>query len=299
MGHAAMPGSNYLHESNRKLFTELEESSGRSIGMLGLDYAQLADKNKKIDLSRTNQLLIEQWKKGGLVTVSWHARNPWTGNGSRDASIKGKISDLWKPGKKAHAKWMAELDQVAAALAELQNAGVVVIWRPLHESNGKSFWWSKATPEEFRQLWIQVFDYLTKEKKLNNLIWVYSVLARGKEAVNYPGPEYVDMTGLDLYAPGLESAKTSYDKLVALGKPFGLTEYGPYKGSDAKKNPLLAKPHYSYPKLIEEIRSYMPEAVFFQAWNHGHALVNQLDADKLLADPSVTDARDRGVAAAS
>lgn len=299
IGHAAKANSTYFQENYEELVLDLEDVSGEQLGMVGADYAQLTDSNPDIDLELTNQPLIDHWNDGGLVTVSWHARNPWTGKGSRDTSIKGKFLDVMTPGTAAHKAWMKELDAVAAGLAELQSAGVSVLFRPLHESNGNAFWWSKASASEFKAFWKQTYLYLTETKKLNNLLWVYSVVpkisskdGRREENKNYPGSDYVDMTGLDVYAPSLSTIAPSYQRMLKLGKPFGLTEYGPYKGSDADDDPSLLEPHFSYPVLMNEIRTYMPKAVFFQAWNHGHALVNQLDAGLLLKDPWVTDASD-------
>ena len=70
-------------------------------------------------------------------------------------------------------RWMHELDILAAGLGELQDAGVVVLWRPFHEVNGDWFWWGGKKPETFIRVWRHMFDYFTKTKKLNNLLWVY------------------------------------------------------------------------------------------------------------------------------
>lgn len=299
IGHPAKPGTTYFEENYEDLVTGLEQLTGESIGMVGADYAQLTDENPVIDLELTNEPLIDHWNDGGLVTVSWHSRNPWNGKDARDTAVKGKFSDILKPGTPANKAWMEELDVIADGLLDLQEAGVTVLWRPLHESNGNAFWWSKAGSSDFKALWKQMFVYLTEEKGLNNLLWVYSVVPKLKssdgrrgEEVNYPGSEYVDITGLDIYAPELDEMVPSYKKMLKFGKPFGLTEYGPYKGSDAKKNPSLELPHFNYDHLADEIRANMPEAAFFQAWNHGHSMAHQLNAAGLLKDPWITDATD-------
>lgn len=299
IGHPAKPGSTYFEENYEELVTGLEQLTGESIGMVGADYAQLTDESPVLDLELTNEPLIEHWNEGGLVTVSWHSRNPWNGQDARDTEIKGKFSDILKPGTAANKAWMEELDVIAAGLLDLQEAGVTVLWRPLHESNGNAFWWSKAGSTDFKALWKQMFVYLSEVKGLNNLLWVYSVVPKVKssdnrrgEDVNYPGSQYVDITGLDIYAPELDEMAPSYKKMLKFGKPFGITEFGPYKGSDAKKNPALELPHYDYSHLIDEIRTHMPQASFFQAWNHGHSMARQLNATGLLNDSWVTDATD-------
>ena len=68
---------------------------------------------------------------------------------------------------------MQELDQLAAGLEELKEAGVVVIWRPFHEMNGDWFWWGAKPPAEFVKVWRHMFDYFTNTKQLDNLLWAY------------------------------------------------------------------------------------------------------------------------------
>ncbi|MCH3994950.1 MAG: glycoside hydrolase family 26 protein [Prevotella sp.] len=96
-----------------------------------------------------------------------------------------------------------DLAQVASHLKDLQQAGIPVLWRPLHEAagnipNGGSawFWWGTAGAEQFKALWQYVFNYM-KNAGVNNLLWVWT----GDEnwADWYPGDQYVDFVGADIY----------------------------------------------------------------------------------------------------
>jgi mannan endo-1,4-beta-mannosidase len=90
-----------------------------------------------------------------------------------------------------------------------------------------------------------MFDYFTKERKLHNLIWVYAAALRcgkGQEGVTnvemrkrfYPGANYVDIAGIDVYPnsyigigkPQEDSYATSFNvmKQVAPGKMIALCE---------------------------------------------------------------------------
>ena len=68
--------------------------------------------------------------------------------------------------------------QYQNALKELQDAGVVVLWRPLPEMNGEWYWWGKTShpsnAEPYVNIFRDMYDYFTNVKGLNNLIWVYS-----------------------------------------------------------------------------------------------------------------------------
>lgn len=68
------------------------------------------------------------------------------------------------------------MDKVGAALQELQNQGVTVLWRPFHEFDGKWFWWCKGGPEYFVRLWQLMYRHFTQDLGLNNLIWVANLL---------------------------------------------------------------------------------------------------------------------------
>jgi len=78
------------------------------------------------------------------------------------------LNTLLAAGTETHTRWMGELDQIARGLQELEDAGVVVLWRPFHEMNGGWFWWGAHDPETFIQVWRQMFDYLAKTKGLDN-----------------------------------------------------------------------------------------------------------------------------------
>ena len=92
---------------------------------------------------------------------------------------------------------MEDIDAIAQQLLILQDAKVPVLWRPLHEAGGGWFWWGAAGPEAYRQLYILLYDKLTNEYGLNNLIWVWN----GQDKEWYPGDAYVDIIGEDIY-PG-------------------------------------------------------------------------------------------------
>ncbi len=288
LGH---PMDNYAYAYG-KYITELQKQTGQWVAMAGADYERLTSTYDPVDLSKVNAPLIAHWQQGGWVTISWHARNPWTWGNSRDKKM-GTYTDIFKPGSKAYKSWRTQLARVADALQELQAAGVTVLWRPLHEGNGKSFWWTQAKKREDQiRLWREMFDYLTVERGLHNLLWVHSAVREanaGRPAdYAYAGDAYVDIVGMDAYMPEL-GIDPEYARLTGLGKPFMMTEFGPFKSSDVQADPTLAEPHYDYARLIQQIRARYPLTVGFQVWNSDWAMVSQLNAKGLLEDPWVVN----------
>ncbi len=99
--------------------------------------------------------------------------------------------------QEGHDLLMEDIDAIAKQLQILQDAGVPVLWRPLHEASGGWFWWGASGAEAYKKLYILLYDKLTNEYGLNNLIWLWN----GQDADWYPGDEYVDIIGEDIY-PG-------------------------------------------------------------------------------------------------
>jgi len=237
----------------QEYIVKVHEDTAHWIAMAGTDYGRGRNDTDVPDRRAANQVLINHWNHGGLVTVTWHGSNPWTRGTAWQRRIT-KLTDLTDPDRDVHARWMAQLDRVADSLAELRDAGVVVLWRPFHEMNGGWFWWGRREPADYVTLWKHMFDYFVKTKHLNNLLWVYapSTTSSSPAISFYPGDDSCDIVELDHYAEGLELR--GYAELTAIGKPFGITEIGPQR--DLRGN-------YDYAKLLVAIRERYPNTVFF------------------------------------
>lgn len=88
-----------------------------------------------------------------------------------------------------------DLKNAAAYLKLLRDADIPVLWRPFHEAAGGWFWWGKDAAS-FKSLWIAMFNYF-KTEGLDNLIWVWTT--EGNDSDWYPGDQYVDIVGRDIY----------------------------------------------------------------------------------------------------
>ncbi|MGN0206140.1 MAG: glycosyl hydrolase [Muribaculaceae bacterium] len=170
-----------------------------------------------------------QWDNNGLVSYMWHWLVPPTeGAKIEDYSMSANngfdIREALKEGTWQNKQILADIEKVAGYLKLLQDAGIPVLWRPLHEAagsyskyqtNGAWFWWGDKGAEYTKQLWILLHDKLVKEYGLNNLIWVWTVqCVEGFEsaaAAAYPGNDYVDIVGADIYASDTESKLSEFN----------------------------------------------------------------------------------------
>ena len=98
---------------------------------------------------------------------------------------------------------MLAIKDLAEQLKKVQDAGVPVIFRPLHEAEGNPgkawFWWGDGGAEVYVQLWKLLYTQLTEEYGLHNLIWEYNSYTYASSPAWYPGDEYVDIVGYDKY----------------------------------------------------------------------------------------------------
>ena len=191
------------------------KDTGKHTALMGYDFMFLTKSDSR-NWYQPSQVEKAKawWNKGGLVTFCWHWLDPST-RSSKGASFRTEETSFRIPWDSASKSLNTEskeftqitrdLDTVANYLLELQEAGVVVLWRPLHEAcgnygkwggSGKAwFWWGDTGPEAYIALYRYMFDYFTNEKGLHNLIWIWN----GQEADWYPGDKYVDIVGYDIY----------------------------------------------------------------------------------------------------
>ena len=151
------------------------------------------------------QLVKDAYERGGINTFCWHMDNPANGKTAWDTT-RNTLKDLI-PGGIYYDAYVQYMDRAADYLKELKGKNgeaIPILFRPFHELTGSWFWWGKKqnTPEEFKALWQFTIDYLRNNKKLHNLLIVYSTADFDSEAEfleRYPGDGYVDFVGFDNY----------------------------------------------------------------------------------------------------
>ena len=130
--------------------------------------------------------------------------------------------------------WQKQIKRLAEFLQKLEAKKIVIYLRPYHESNIPSFWWADIkNPSHSIDLWRMLHKHLTVDYKLKNLKWVWSLSYHLKHLENlkafYPGDEYVDVLGFDIYpankgiSPDFQKA-WNYLMIISDKKPKALTE---------------------------------------------------------------------------
>lgn len=189
-------------------------TGGKYPAILGLDMIEYTPSRvANGSSSQAVEYAIEYWEKGGIVTFCWHWNAPekyltgqWYSGFYKEYTNINLAKIMNGEDQEGYDLLMADIDAIAQQLLKLQEAGVPILWRPLHEASGGWFWWGASGADAYKELYVLLYEKLTNEYGLNNLIWVWN----GQDKDWYPGDEYVDIIGEDIY-PGekVYTAQTS------------------------------------------------------------------------------------------
>jgi hypothetical protein len=156
------------------------------------------------DYIKQNIKKVHQW--GGISTLSWQADNPVSGGFAWDCSSPSAIASVLS-GNENHTKYLKYLNHLAEFFLDLKDEEgnfIPIIFRPFHSANIQKYWWNtrQNSPVEYKQLWTMTVDYLRINKKVNHLLYAYSI-SNVKDpdefAAYYPGNHYVDIVGSEVY----------------------------------------------------------------------------------------------------
>ncbi|MFL5581279.1 MAG: glycoside hydrolase family 26 protein [Gemmatimonadaceae bacterium] len=233
--------------------SDVKETAGSYPAVYGWDVSGLERESGAnidgVEFARLRAWILEGYRRGGVITVSWHMDNPVSGGNAWDTT---RAVAAILPGGARHAEYRRWLDRFGAFARSLRGPGrtgdttlVPVVFRPFHENSGGWFWWGRgrATPEEYRALWRYSVHYVRDTLGVHNLLWAYSPngtgdSTRARVVETYPGDEYVDVIGLDQYfqppragAPDPAEAlarllRVTVEEAEARGKIPALTETG-------------------------------------------------------------------------
>jgi mannan endo-1,4-beta-mannosidase len=270
----------------------IHEKAGEWVGLVGVEYHAGA-----VFPEKPNQLCIDYWRQGGLIQIYLIMRNPAAPN-THNGGGKCDINLVLDPKHEYHRYFFKELDEVAAALAVLQDNGVVVFLNPFAEVSADWFWWGGPDPEKCKALYRATFDYLVKTKHLNNLLFIFEPSSgHTNAALYYPGDDYVDMVGISCFVSNNEELTAdmipAYQALRKFGKPLALSQWGPRRGADQVGKD---QPPGDNLKLLRGIQNHFPEITWWMNWNLAYAIASptnsNLHARELLNDPRVINQDD-------
>ena len=251
-GKKTLSGVQSSHSNRNDFVDAVYKHTGKHPALAGFDfifthYSPTPDNWNWVQNYNDISAAMEQWQNNGLVSYMWHWNVPsseavWKNALDNYGEFDGyafysyqtsfDINEALKPGTWQNDFIMRDIEEVAGYLQLLEDEGVPVIWRPLHEAAGNSglyeggdsgawFWWGRGGAEPCKQLWGLLYDQLVNVHGLDNLIWVWTVdvvpsipYAQERNLDWYPGDEYVDILGVDIYADNTGAKTEQYQALV-------------------------------------------------------------------------------------
>lgn len=216
--------------------------------VMGFDIGKIEHRSdKNIDnvlFTIIREEIIRHYKRGAMITISWHVDNPLTGGDSWDVSSSEVVRAIL-PGGSNHDLFLDWLDRAAVFFNTLiteDGTKIPILFRPWHEHTGSWFWWGKnlCTVDEYNALWEMTRSHFDSAG-VDNLLYSYSPDMQGPGEIymeRYPGDEYVDLLGIDGYhrnnEEGTEYFVSKLDSILSFmteegarrNKPIAITETG-------------------------------------------------------------------------
>jgi hypothetical protein len=236
-------GVGWQYEDGR---SDIKDVAGDYPAIYGWELGHL-EINQPVNLDsvpfhKMREFIKKGYERGGVITISWHLNNPLTGKTAWHPE-PGTVASILPGGSKnvLYRQWLDKLATFLESLKDVNGRLIPVIFRPFHELNGNWFWWGgkNCTEEEFKKLWIYTISYLRNEKNLHHLLLAYNTdrfSSREEYLAKYPGDEWVDVLGFDIYQRNSSNEKFIADidqmltilESVARGKDKipALTEFG-------------------------------------------------------------------------
>ena len=224
-------------------FNQIKNISGKTPVIRGFDLMDYSPSRVEHGATSTETEKAIEWdSERGMVTFCWHWNAPknlidqpgteWWRGFYTEATTFDLSKAMNDESSEEYLLILRDIDAIALQLKKLKDADVPVLWRPLHEAEGKWFWWGAKGGEPCKWLWKLLFERLVEHHALNNLIWVWTSTGTTDALSWYPGDEYVDIIGADIYLPAgsYGSNFITFDNIASLyrgKKIIALSENGP------------------------------------------------------------------------
>ncbi|MGN1403933.1 MAG: glycosyl hydrolase [Ruminococcus sp.] len=235
----------YYGVSRDDEFNYIQEKTGELPVIRGFDFGDTCPLYAWDDGTASR---VISWVKdsGGIATASWHINVPtsmsdYTEGGTLawDKTTYSEKTDFVTAncmieGTTEHEYFLRAVDNLATELKKIADADVPLLFRPFHEAEGNGgadgsgawFWWSKEGADVYVQLYQYLYDLLTNEYDLHNLIWEFNSYTYSDESAwFYPGADYVDIIGYDKYnATNWSTGVTTPNESAISSTFYGLIE---------------------------------------------------------------------------
>ncbi len=190
----------------------LKTNTGKEPAIVGLDFMHCNRNYNWYDNEQPIKDANTYWSRNGIPVLVWHWRDPsriteefYTKTASKPNGTSFDITTIYDTASTGYKAIISDIDYVSGLLKKLQDQKVPVIWRPLHEAAGGWFWWGAKGAAPCKKLYQLIYDRMVNYHGLKNLIWMWT--REPNDNSWYPGDEYIDIVGRDIYKTGDHSSQ--------------------------------------------------------------------------------------------
>ena len=269
-------------------FEYLKKTTGHYPAIRGFDFLNCANILYGSEDGTVDRMIDWAKNKNGIVTASWHITVPKKMAGYKvgdtnidwgNATYNPKETDfvtsnVLKEGTVEREYYLTALGALAEQIQKLQDAGVPLIFRPLHEAEGGGgetgswFWWGKDGSKVYKEIWKLTYDTLVNEYGLHNIIWEWNSYNFDTSADWYPGDDMVDIIGYDKYNCTVYLEENNWaPSLVHNDSAIASTFYGIMEKYNSKKMVAMAE-NDSF-STVENLTSEKAGWLYFCTWYDG------------------------------
>lgn len=254
----------------------LKTQTGKEPALVGIDFMHCGRNYSWYNDNTPMNDARNYYNRHGIPAMCWHWRDPsrnteefYTSKTTFDVS---KINDSTSAEYQAMIK---DIDYIAGFFLKLQRDSVAVIWRPLHEAAGGWFWWGAKGAAPCKKLYQTMWNRMVNYHGIQNLIWVWT--REPNDEAWYPGDEYVDIIGRDIYKQGDHGSQLSeyiaMNTLYKGNKLLSISECGSFPDPDNLLNEGAAW-SYFMPWYGDFVKSptHNPITLWKKAFDHPYVL---------------------------
>lgn len=235
-----------LNVSSSSYLAPLQKLGAKPVAAVGFDLEELDEGESYGFADPPLEHLVALAQQGTVLVATWHADNPHTGGNYADRSWHD-VRSLLDPSTPEYARFWADFDARLELLRRFQDAGVALVFRPLHEANGDWFWWSGPGAAIYKQLYAAM-QARAWSAGIHDLLWGYSFNAVTGGHISAPAallPRHVDLAGIDSYdaeSPGQAKDRVpleGYGSVATKVRRMAFFEVGPQDSRDGDWNPAV------------------------------------------------------------
>lgn len=217
-----------------KDFQAIKKSTGKMPALMEVDFMKYSgseiEKGSDANYDNIAKNAVTFANEGGIIAASWHwnaptqyllddADHPWYQGFYKENTNIPLDRIMYGQDEEGYNLLLEDIDRIAEVFKTLQDKGVPVLFRPLHEANGGWFWWGAFGEVPYKELYRMIYDRLVNYHELNNILWVWNA----DDPAWYPGNDCVDIASTDVYADSFNYG-TQVNSFLQVNRASGRTK---------------------------------------------------------------------------